>query len=81
MNLPVGTLKHMRGENSHKAGQEAEHDKASIDEVEEVGVLRAQVQRWEYGASRRNGSRIEAVHERDESDHAQNTNDLVYGRD
>ena len=69
------------GGRSHEAGQEAEDDEAAVDEVEEIGVLRAQVQRREDGAASRNGRGVQAVHERHETDHAQNADDLVDGGD
>ena len=69
------------GEDSHEAGQEAEDDEAAVDKVEEVGVLRAQVEGGKYSTTGCDGRSVQAVHERHEANHAQDADDLVDGGD
>lgn len=66
---------------SHDAGEEAQNGEAAIDEVDKVRILRLHIQRRENGATGRYGRCIEAIHQRDEADDAQNPNDLINCRD
>ena len=64
---------------SHEARQEGEDDEAAVNEVEEIGVRRAEVEGREDGTPGCDGRRVEAVHEGHKADHAQDADDLVDG--